>query len=887
MQTQANNLKKNVETLLLEECVLFKTKYGNDYQKNAFLQCLLQTADICIERPIASGLNNMQIRAKKETKNVKATIHTGYAFSKKIKKYDHKNRIILPRLFQTYASCTTNPNASDLGNMQRCAAEEFREAETALHAGYASLSQSINNHHKKNCIIPTRMSSRRQPLINNKIISTIAGHPNQPDQDDSMTKKGIAEQNRSIDPSCGGSRGSLIKFDLVKIGKNIALVYTAFSTSVLLPNRMMYSDLLLWIKSILDIKNKVSQKCDHQNAIPRDKKQQKRCDFNRLLGIRIGEAKNPGPGYQKKRPKTNEVTFAITNPTSMMNKTTEFDDLVKNYEVQVISCSENSATSFIQKQMTKKFHTLGMGSIWSEPVQQQRQTVDGQQCLRGRAGGTSLHSLWPIRPAGQVPKAVDFGRDRLTHTIIQMGTLHVQVVVIYGVTGSAKGHQDVNAELMSAVIQMIQAFQLPSIIMGDFNVDVDTWEPADCLRMQGYLSLQQIHQKLYSKSMPPTCKGVTTPDTALIHPAIVDNITTIAVLPEDIFDTHRPVLFRFRTPWTQICMPKMRMPQTWISLPLDADDLQQVVNTACEDMNQPTDLTTWAELVEHTVDLALQKESQKYEEGSVPKRLPKKMRGRCVPRKIIQAPIWSPCKKAGSGDFNPELECYTIASKRMFKQIRRIQSLRRRLQRTQNYGEIWESTWVAIIRYRHKGLEFLLWALDTPELVPVPNDLPTDEWLLSAQQFLQHDLQHQLFHEHSVHKAKLAMQHEIDRKYGQRKQAFATLRDQVNPPFNKVQRLENDIAIAVGTAKDAEYEIYVDNPSRFSKLDPLQINGHEAKITSFDQNFLTIKIISAHESLPEEVEINQMVFKYQVQECFCRTHELLDAILAKRRSGSA
>ena len=279
--------------------------------------------------------------------------------------------------------------------------------------------------------------------------------------------------------------------------------------------------------------------------------------------------------------------------------------------------------------------------------------------------------------------------------------------------------------------------------------------------------------------------------------------------------------------------------------------------------------------MEHTVDLALQKESKKYEEGSVPKRLPKKMRGRCVPRKIIQAPIWSPCKKAGSGDFNPELECYTIASKRMVKQIRRIQSLRRRLQRTQNYGEIWESTWVAmweewasIIRYRHKGLEFLLWALDTPELVPVPNDLPTDEWLLSAQQLLQHDLQHQLFHEHSVHKAKLAMQHEIDRKYGQRKQAFATLRDQVNPPFNKVQRLENDIAIAVATAKGAEYEIYVDNPSRFSKLDPLQINGHEAKITSFDQDFLTIRIISAHESLPEEVEINQMVFKYQVQDVF-------------------
>ena len=85
MLTQANNPKKNVETLLLEEWVLFKTKYGNDYKENAFSQCLLQTADQLHRTSNCIRLRQYANMCQKRTKNVKATIHTGYAFSRKIK----------------------------------------------------------------------------------------------------------------------------------------------------------------------------------------------------------------------------------------------------------------------------------------------------------------------------------------------------------------------------------------------------------------------------------------------------------------------------------------------------------------------------------------------------------------------------------------------------------------------------------------------------------------------------------------------------------------------------------------------------------------------------------------------------------------------------------
>ena len=383
-----------------------------------------------------------------------------------------------------------------------------------------------------------------------------------------------------------------------------------------------------------------------------------------LRGVRIGEAKNPGPRHGRKFPTTQEVVLAITNPTSMMNKQTEFDHLVKNHQVQIISCSENSATEEVQKIMDKKFQKLNMHSIWSQPVTQHKPKTSVKPGLRGKAGGTSVHSKWPIRPGQAIPDSLEIGRDRLTTAIVKLGTVHVQIIAFYGVTSSCKGHQQKNEELFQMAIHLSQVLCIPSIIMGDFNVDLTTWEPAQVLLEQGYVSLQQKHLSLYGTSMPVTCKGATTPDSALIHPILASRIKRIDVIKEEIFDSHDPVIFTLETPWEQICTQTIRFPETWLKLPLEKEDLESVVQEAYLEFGEPTDLTSWAQLVETTVDLSIRKEAAKSPELPLLKNLPKRFRGRRTPKNIILAPIMTPCKRAGSGDYNPPQECFSFPSKK-------------------------------------------------------------------------------------------------------------------------------------------------------------------------------------------------------------------------------
>ena len=245
------------------------------------------------------------------------------------------------------------------------------------------------------------------------------------------------------------------------------------------------------------------------------------CELQRSLplrGIRIGEADNPGP---KNMTTIEHARFAAVNPTSLLNKADSWNTLVQTYGVHVIACAENSATEHVQTTMTPFFQKLGMKTIWSEPVPKHRQKPADRPkegpALRGKAGGTSFHSKWPIRPGIGVLKNHEFARDRIVHAIIRIGTIHAQIVGIYGVTSSAKGHKEMNEKIFREALRVIDAISLPSILIGDFNVDVTTNIHFQPLLQKGFLPLQSLYQKLYGVSMPNTCKGATIPDTAILH----------------------------------------------------------------------------------------------------------------------------------------------------------------------------------------------------------------------------------------------------------------------------------------------------------------------------------------------------------------------------------
>ena len=127
-------------------------------------------------------------------------------------------------------------------------------------------------------------------------------------------------------------------------------------------------------------------------------------------------------------------------------------------------------------------------------------------------------------------------------------------------------------------------------------------------------------------------------------------VTQIEVIKDNLFDSHQPVIFNLKVPWTQLTTPQIRFPETWVKLPIDADSLAKVVDNAFSSLGEPENLTQWAELVECTVDMAIRAEATSQKSESPFQKLPKKFRGRCTPKKIIQSPVITPCKMARQGE---------------------------------------------------------------------------------------------------------------------------------------------------------------------------------------------------------------------------------------------
>lgn len=492
-------------------------------------------------------------------------------------------------------------------------------------------------------------------------------------------------------------------------------------------------------------------------------------DHDPMKATRIGEAKNPGPFSKPKHFSMDRAVLAILNPTAIRKKQDEFANLMQSYDVNLFCCAETTATHEVQKEMTKQFAKLHLRTVWSTPVQPQKERTDNNPSLRGRAGGTAIMAKWPIRAALTTNFLPQHAPDRLTHAIVQLGTIFVQVLTIYGYAGSNSWHKQATNELMQTAIRMAGAINLPAIYVGDFNLDVHMLDAFDLLASQGYMSLQQLHEKMYAQEMPKTCKEATTPDTAVIHPCLIPRLAGIHVDPQGLFDAHNPVIVVLQVPHEPLFHKCLKTPKTWVDFPLDKQDIQKAAEITCKDVT-PCDLQQWAELVENTVGHAIHVEHVN-NPLATPHRLPKHCRGRCKPPRFVLLPMVSPAKMARQGEYQPPLECATYRGKKMLRQIRRLHALRLRLRKLDQIQtippktiiELWQE-WTAILRWQTDEKNFCQWANDIPELFPFPCQLPTQDWLNLAQQFMKHEFESHLHEEHRIRDQKAKIQHIIDCK---------------------------------------------------------------------------------------------------------------------------
>ena len=103
-------------------------------------------------------------------------------------------------------------------------------------------------------------------------------------------------------------------------------------------------------------------------------------------------------------------------------------------------------------------------------------------------------SSLPCRAAIDTVDPQWFATGRILHTVVLFGSLHVQLVVLYGLPNTRLNSQQLNSSLILEAIQACSKLPLPFIIAGDFNVDPFSLDCEDYLTRLGLKDLVKLSQ---------------------------------------------------------------------------------------------------------------------------------------------------------------------------------------------------------------------------------------------------------------------------------------------------------------------------------------------------------------------------------------------------------
>ena len=469
--------------------------------------------------------------------------------------------------------------------------------------------------------------------------------------------------------------------------------------------------------------------------------------FHPSNGLRIGEAKNPGPEHDFLL-----KCCLLINPTAILNKV----DIITELDCQIFQVAENSATAAIQLAAQNDFKQKGYQTHWSPPVAAHGGVAHEENSYRGQATGVSLHSLHPIR-SSRVKLPSDVDHTRIISTIAQIGTWKIHFVTVYGYPSCHQKSKERTNALVQAAAFMIDQVNLPAILSGDFNHPLDTLGAGNTLDRCGFVNLQKKYHELYSQDMPHTCREVTSPDQVLISSDLQRYITAIAVDKQKAFSDHDPVIFHLRLPIKPPMKSVWRLPQTWLTFQPDTDlfethfvrlalqnNLPLTTDSQVELQPLPDALELWARVTESAVDATLREQHSKDPIAYPQKYLPTKCRGRVQPRKIKHKPYGDVIATSCHGQYDPPGEATSIHLKLVVRQTRRVQSLYYRMhklalissQLTDVQLQQLLQEWAAISKAKGFGTSFPHWCSNIPELFAYPIVLPSLSYRLDLSQFL-------------------------------------------------------------------------------------------------------------------------------------------------------
>ena len=559
-----------------------------------------------------------------------------------------------------------------------------------------------------------------------------------------------------------------------------------------------------------------------------------------ILGhaTRVGEAKNPGP--QKS---TCLINMVLANPTSLANKRDTITQLLHDENINVLCLAETSATEEVQNQCQKDMAKIGYTTFWSTPVAPQRTCHNGAASVRGRAGGTATMTNVPMRRCRNPLPSEWNATTRLVHTIASWGQSHVQIFTLYSIPQSHQHAKEYLNNFLTMVLQQAATVPLPFIICGDFNMELRELPIWEAFQRKGCNDLIALHSQKYGTEMKPTCQGVTRPDNAIISRQLIPFLGHIRVLTNDWFATHSPVFFSLQLPQESLHKITLKMPKSWVEMGIDTPDLQEAYARESH-IPHATTLEEWGQKLENLVDSSLRDAYAKTQEG--PAHLPRAYRGRCQPRHPVKTPVFSAVRRARQGDFEPQFEVNTMATKRKIKQVRRIQCLLRRVQKLaqgdpQNatFFEECQHEWIVILKSTAFGIPFHQWLSDTPEIGYPQWPVPTASWLHNVNQLVQHVVTQEIAKDHAIFSKKCQFLRTCDQKYKGSSQAFSKVKGSTPAPITEVFLPAEAECVLVWKNNVNQIECFCEDPSIFTDLAPVTVLQAVGWIIQHDSHSFT------------------------------------------------
>ena len=564
---------------------------------------------------------------------------------------------------------------------------------------------------------------------------------------------------------------------------------------------------------------------------------------------RVGEALHPGPST---------VRIAVTNPTSIVSKELQYRALRNEHHVNIAVAAETAATCKGQRVFRPKVRHEFPKILWSPPVPEKRECSDGRESLRGQAAGVAVLSSLPIRTALATFSQTHQQTSRLLHTVVAVGQIQLQIIALYAYTpGGHSQAASFNAELLHAALDASTHLALPTLIVGDFNGNPYQWGTGQRLHALGFQDLIGLHQMLCQRTMPPTCRDATIPDNALLCPKAAAMLRNIQVPRTHMFDCHQPVLFDLEIDLAHCYEQRLPMPRTFLELPIDLELLPAAYDQVTADFGQPDTIESWGYTVEQAVDVAYRQSQCAHPElHGPPKGLPKAYRGRCMPVAIQQFPLKALLKPGRPADYNPIQEVHTQLGQRMVKQVRRIQSVLRGIQRPQiSWGPLLRE-WMACLRDTSFQGSFVAWCQWQPEIGPIPIQVPPLHMLNTIYQMARHEVDMKLAEDHKIWIAKTAYRRHLD-KQNSHKCAFALLR-QSHPPVTELTRTVQQDGILV--KHDDHTEVYLPNGMELKPELPVAVADQVAFIQSQSATSVTFDAHIAASDGDVQVTQQQTVF---------------------------